>query len=89
MKNPEREKIKKERAKTLLTLSREFETAYMKSFLNKELEVLVEVNKENYSIGHTTNYLQVKINSTIEHNTFVKVKITNIDYPYCIGEIVK
>jgi len=83
------EKIKKERAKTLLILSRELEIAYMNSFLNKELEVLVEVNKESYSVGHTTNYLQVKINGIIEHNTFVKAKITSVDYPYCIGEIVK
>lgn len=82
------EKTKKERAKTLLLLSRELELDYMNNFLNEEVEVLVEINKDGYSVGHTTNYLQVKINKEIEHNTFVKVKITKIDYPFCIGEIV-
>jgi len=82
------EKIKKERTKRLLLLSRELEISYMESFLNKEMEVLVEVNKDNYSIGHTTNYLQVKINKIIDHNTFINVKINAIDYPYCIGEII-
>ncbi|MBQ7136767.1 MAG: tRNA (N(6)-L-threonylcarbamoyladenosine(37)-C(2))-methylthiotransferase MtaB [Bacilli bacterium] len=82
------ERTKKERTKKLLMLSRELEISYMKSFLNKELEVLVEVNKDNYSVGHTTNYLQVKINEPIKHNKFVNVRITDIDYPYCIGEII-
>ena len=82
------EKVKKERAKTLLLLSRELEQDYMNKFLNREVEVLVEINKDGKSIGHTTNYLQVKIDKELEHNTFVKVKITKIEYPYCIGEIV-
>lgn len=82
------EKIKKERAKTLLLLSRELELDYMNKFLNREVEVLAEINKDGKAIGHTTNYLQVKINKEIEHNTFVKVKITQIDYPFCIGEII-
>lgn len=82
------DKIKKERTKTLLELSRELELEYMSQFLNKEVEVLIEVNKEGYSIGHTTNYLQVKINKIVPHNTFVKVKIEKIEYPFCIGETV-
>lgn len=82
------DKIKKERTKTLLELSRELELEYMSQFLNKEVEVLIEVNKEGYSIGHTTNYLQVKINKIVPHNTFVKVKIEKIEYPFCIGEMV-
>ena len=82
------ENIKKERAKTLLLLSRELELDYMNKFIGREVEVLVETSKDGTSIGHTTNYLQVKINKEIVQNTFVKVKITKIDYPYCIGEII-
>ena len=67
------EKVKKERAKVLLQLSRQLEIDYMNQFLNKEVEVLIEINKDGYSVGHTTNYLQVKINELIPHNTFVKV----------------
>ena len=83
------DKVKKERVKTLLLLSRQLELDYMNKFLNREVEVLIEVSKDGYSIGHTTNYLQVKINKELEHNTFVSVKITSIEYPYCIGTITK
>ena len=83
------EKVKKERAKTLLLLSRELEKDYMNQFIDKEVEVLVEINRDGYSIGHTTNYLQVKINKLLSHNTFVKVRITEVDYPYCIAEVIE
>ena len=83
------DKVKKERVKTLLLLSRQLELDYMNKFLNREVEVLIEVSKDGYSIGHTTNYLQVKINKKLEHNTFVSVKIISIEYPYCIGTITK
>lgn len=83
------DEIKKERAKTLLKLSKELELEYMNNFLDREVEVLIEVNKNDYSIGHTPNYLQVKIKDNIEHNTFVKVKIESIEYPFCIGKVVK
>ena len=81
--------VKKNRTKTLLQLSRKMEIDYMNKFLNREVEVLIEVVKNDYSIGHTTNYLQVKINQVLKHNTFVTVKIKEIDYPYCIGEVIK
>ena len=83
------DKTKKERAKTLLLLSRQLEIDYMKKFVGREVEVLVEVVKDGYSIGHTTNYLQVKINKELEHNTFMNVKIDNIEYPYCMASIHK
>lgn len=82
------DKVKKERTRVLLELSRKMELEYMNQFLNKELEVLIEVNKDGCSIGHTTNYLQVKIEGNIPHNTFVKVKITKVEYPFCMGEII-
>lgn len=83
------DKTKKERAKTLLLLSRQLEIDYMKKFVGREAEVLVEVVKDGYSIGHTTNYLQVKINKELEHNTFINVKIDSIEYPYCMASIHK
>lgn len=83
------DKTKKERAKTLLLLSRQLEIDYMKKFVGREVEVLVEVVKDGYSIGHTTNYLQVKINKELEHNTFINAKIDSIEYPYCMASIHK
>ena len=83
------DKTKKERAKTLLLLSRQLEIDYMKKFVGREVEVLVEVVKDGYSIGHTINYLQVKIGKELEHNTFINVKIDSIEYPYCMASIHK
>lgn len=77
---------KKRRARKLLEVSKELETNYAKTFINQELEVLIEQEKDAYSIGHTSNYLQVKIKGKIKPNTFVKVKIKEFAYPYLIGE---
>lgn len=56
-------KIKKQRALKLIELSNELWDEYTNKFVNKEAEVLVEqfdpINKVN--IGHTSNYLEVKI----------------------------
>lgn len=77
---------KKARARRLLEVSRELELNYYNKYINKEVEVLVEETKDGVSFGHTGNYLYVKINKELEHNTFVTVKITSIEYPYCIAE---
>lgn len=56
-------RIKKQRVAALLELSNSLWSEYEKSFIGKEIEVLVEeydeINKMN--IGHTSNYLEVKI----------------------------
>jgi threonylcarbamoyladenosine tRNA methylthiotransferase MtaB len=78
--------VRKRRARELLELSRELEIKYMEKFIGKEMEVLIEEVKDNYSLGHTTNYLHVKVNGILPHNEFVTVKIKEIDYPYVIGE---
>ena len=77
---------KKKRTKKLLEISCELEISYMKNYLEKEVEVLIEEYKDGYSYGHTGNYLYVKINKKLPHNEIVKVKIKEIKYPYCIGE---
>lgn len=80
--------IKKEHTRKLLELSRHLEEEFMKKFINKKVEVLIETTKDNISYGHTTNYLEVKITKELSHSNFYNVKITKIEYPYCIGEIV-
>ncbi len=77
---------KKSRARRLLEVSKELELAYFTKYLNKEVTVLIEEVKDASSYGHTDNYLHVKINKELEHNTFVTVTITEIAYPYCLAE---
>ena len=79
--------VKKKRARVLLNLSKELEINYMNNFIGKELNVLIEQNHGGYCVGHTTNYLNVKIyNQNFESETIVKVKLTKIEYPFIIGE---
>ncbi len=77
---------KKSRARELLLVSKELEIAYAEKFIGKTEEVLIEENKDDYSLGHTSNYLHVKIPRTIKPNTFVSVTIKEVEYPYCLGE---
>ena len=78
-------KTKKNRAKKLIKISEELEINYMNIFINQTVEVLIEEYKEGYSIGHTGNYLHVKIKKKYIQNEIVKVKLIKIDYPYIIG----
>lgn len=66
---------KKERVNRLIKLSDEMEYEYYDSFIGKEVEVLIEKNTSERSIGHTGNYLEVEINGLCERNTLVKVKV--------------
>lgn len=81
------ENTKKERAHILLNLSKELEQKYMEKYIGKEVTFIPEVWKENYLIGHTQNYLLVKAKGKKQElNKDIKVKITEINYPYEIGE---
>ena len=83
------ESIKKERAKKLIEVSDELEKEYYSKFLGKDLEVLVEENIDGKSIGHTSNYIKVEIDGTLNRNEFYKVKIISIEKEYVKGELVK
>lgn len=55
--------IKKERSKRLLELSELLYNNYAKRFIGKDITVLIEQydEKEKSNIGHTSNYIEVKI----------------------------
>ena len=57
-------RIKKERNLRLIELSNELWDRYTNKFINQEVEVLVEQFLDGYNIGHTSNYLEVKIPGT-------------------------
>ena len=67
--------VKNRRVHELLELSDELWLDYQNRFLNQEVEVLIEQYKkdEDTYIGHTSNYLEVKVKC--DHN--------------CIGENIK
>ena len=81
--------IKKERAHRLIELSKELEEIYMKKFIGKDIEVLVEQTKENTSYGHTSNYLLVQLDRQYKSEEIIPAKISDVLYPYCVGEAVE
>lgn len=87
MKNQVDDVTKKQRVKKILELSSELEKDYMNKFINDEVVFIPEVYRDGYIIGHTGNYLQIKIKGTKDDlNKDIKVKIKEISYPYCLGE---
>ena len=82
--------IKKERVKRLIDLGKELEIEYLDSFIGKVVPVLIEKKEDNYSIGHTDNYLNVLVMDKVSSNKIVNVKITkrcelNLE-GYIVGE---
>lgn len=87
MKEQVDQETKKERVKVLLQLSKKLEQEYFEQFINREVEVLVETNKEGYSYGHTGNYLPIKIKGEYPIHQMTSVWIEKVEYPYCLGSI--
>ena len=53
--------VKKDRVKKLMDLSLTLENNYYNKFKGQKLDVLIEEVFDDYSVGHTSNYLMVKI----------------------------
>ena len=71
--------IKKERVRQVIELNKLQERNYYENYINKTLEGLVEVHKDGRVIVLTSNYISVIVDSNIESNTIVKVKIDRVD----------
>ena len=78
---------KKDRTKILINLSKELEINYMNKFINKEVIFIPEVYKDGFLIGHTGNYLLVKVRGKeIDLNKDIKASLESVNYPYIIGK---
>ena len=71
--------IKKERVRQVIELNKLQERKYYESYIGKNLEGLVEVHKDDRVIVLTSNYISVIVDTKLESNTIVKVKIDRID----------
>ncbi|MDD4187538.1 MAG: tRNA (N(6)-L-threonylcarbamoyladenosine(37)-C(2))-methylthiotransferase MtaB [Bacilli bacterium] len=85
MKNIVSDSDKKIRSKEMHQVSRMLEERYYQKLLNQKLKVLIEEVKDNISIGHTSNYLKVKINKKLTPNTYYEAKIIKIDKEDVLG----
>ena len=68
-------KVKKERVKTLLDLSKTLEENYNNSFIGKKESCLIEKVDNKYSYGHCSNYIYLKIPKIYKENEIVDVII--------------
>ena len=71
--------IKKDRVHKLIELSNELEKEYFNSFINKEVEVLIEEEKDGYYYGFTDNYIPLKLKGNYKINDIYKVKLNKND----------
>ena len=75
---------KKDRVDKMLRMSDMLESKYYQSYIGKTLEVLVETG----NFGLTSNYIKVKLDKECEVNTFVNVKITEVNGIEVYGQVV-
>ena len=78
--------IKKCRVKEVLLLSEKYELEFYNKNINKEFDGIVETRKDNKKIVITSNYIPVEIETNLENNTKVNIKITKISNNKIIGK---
>lgn len=80
----------KKRARIMIDIASNLKKEYEEKFLNFEFEVLFEQKKKEYWIGHTSNYLEVYLESDEElSNKVIKCKITKMKNNKLFAEEVK
>lgn len=83
------DKEKENRSKILLSLSDEYEKEFIKKFIGKIADVLIEEKRKEDYIGYTRNYLKVAVKSekNIE-GEIVNIRLNGIEGDILIGEMV-
>jgi threonylcarbamoyladenosine tRNA methylthiotransferase MtaB len=75
MKNKVDGNIKKQRVHQLMELSNELERKYFEENINKEVEVLIEEEKDGYFYGFTSNYIPLKLKGDYKINEIYKINL--------------
>ncbi len=79
MQNKVAPEIKKERAKKLRELGLKKKEEFIKNFIGKEEEILIEQKRGDFYKGFTKNYITVFVESDVDiRNQIVKQKIVNV-----------
>lgn len=85
------ERIKSERVKKLIALSKQLHLNYAKQFVNEIVEVIFEEKfGEDRLIGHSSNYLKVNVKTDPKYISKVcKVRITDVNTLGIQGEFIE
>lgn len=82
--------IKEERSRKLIELSNKNQEEQNKTYIGKEVDVLLEEPDGEYVKGHTTNYMMIYVrkNNQLIENNLKKIKIVQVNRDNIIGEVV-
>ena len=80
--------VKTERMKVIGEIEKDLEENYRSALIGKTREVLIEKSGREFSVGHTVDYVKVKVKKPIEINSMVNVIITGTEKDSCIGEMI-
>lgn len=81
-------RIKKERTKICMDISRHLEEAYMQSWLFKETAVIFETEENGYVKGHSSQYFPVYAKDVPLHSGVKRVKLVKFEDGKLFGELV-
>ncbi|MBO5312915.1 MAG: tRNA (N(6)-L-threonylcarbamoyladenosine(37)-C(2))-methylthiotransferase MtaB [Clostridia bacterium] len=91
MENQVPEHIKKERLHRLEALQKDIKLELLNSFISStpSVEVLFETFDGEYICGHTPNFIEVRVKSSVPRgNELLKVKPTHTDGDYVYGDLI-
>ena len=79
---------KKCRVKEVLNLSNKYELEFYQKNIDKEFDGIIETRKDNKKIVITSNYIPVEIDTNLNNNVKVNIKITKLNNNQIIGKII-
>lgn len=82
------ETVKKQRAQMVAEWSMASKKSFELSFLGKEVDVLIEKCDETGGIGHSSEYVEIKVHGNVQKNTIVRVVCTHVEQGVMNGKRV-
>ena len=79
--------VKRERARKAAKAASQSADRFKRAQTGKTVRVLFEQEKNGYSIGHSSNYLEIAVKDKAEKNSLHYVRITNLRNNLLLGEI--
>jgi len=72
-------KIKKQRVRKVIDLQKDLTLNFKKRFENRNLQVLIERNRDGFSFGYSKEYIYVKCEDILEVGSVYEIEIDNVD----------
>ncbi len=88
MKNHVHPDTKKARVKTIENTEKKYTLEYNRSFIGKDVEVLIEKTDEEYSYGYSKQYFYVKSKTKLNVGSLYKIRIDEVNESEIIGTYV-